>query len=72
MTALATVDLKDFHKIYKERKKDYSQYVERFLYFLATCQYLDPDLDLDIAMKIRPYDGLIGLIILFWTNFLWI
>ena len=28
-------------------------------YFLATCQYLDPDLDLDIAVKMRPYGGLI-------------
>ena len=28
---------------------------------MATCQYLDPDLDLDIAMKMRPYGGLIGI-----------
>ena len=54
MTTLATVDLKAIHEIYKELKKDYFQYGERFLYFLATCQYLDPDLDLDIAMKMRP------------------
>ena len=32
-----------------------------FFFFLAKCQYLDPDLDLDIAMKMRPYDGLIGI-----------
>ena len=61
MTTLATVDLKAIHEIYKELKKDYFQYGERFLYFLATCQYLDPDLDLDIAMKMRPYGGLIGI-----------
>ena len=30
-------------------------------YFLATCQYLDPNLGLDIAMKMRPYGGLIGI-----------
>ena len=61
MTTLATVDLKLIHEIYKELKKDYFQYGERSLYFLATCQYLDPDLDLDIAMKMRPYGGLIGI-----------
>ena len=55
MTTLATVDLKAIHEIYMELKKDYFQYGEGFLYFLATCQYLDPDLDLDIAMKMRPY-----------------
>ena len=32
-----------------------------YLYFLATCFYLDPDLDLDIALKLRPYGGLIGI-----------
>ena len=31
------------------------------MYFLATCLYLDPDLDLDIALKLRPYGGLIGI-----------
>ena len=61
MPTLATVDLKAIHEIYKELKKDYSQYGKKFLYFLATCQYLDPDLDLDIAMKMRPYGGLIGI-----------
>ena len=34
--------------------------VKRFLYFLATCLYLDPDIDLDIALKLRPYGGLTG------------
>ena len=61
MTTLATIDLKAIHEIYKELKKVYSQYGERFVYFLAICLYLDPDLDLDIAMKMRPYGGLIGI-----------
>ena len=61
MTYLATVDLKAIHEIYKELKMDYSQYGERFVYFLATSQYLDPDLDLDIEMKLRPYGRLIGI-----------
>ena len=55
MTTLATVDLKAIHEVYNELKKGYSQYVERFVYFFATCQYLDPDLDLHN----RPYGGLI-------------
>ena len=55
MTTLATVDLEAIHKIYKELKKDNFQYGERFLYFLAKCQYLVPDLDLDIAMKMKPF-----------------
>ena len=61
MTTIATVDLDRIHEIYKEVKKEYSQYGERFLYFLATCLYLDPDLDLEIALKLRPYCGLIGI-----------
>ena len=31
------------------------------LYFLATCLHLDPEIDLDIALKLRPYGGLIGI-----------
>ena len=60
MTTIATVDLDRIHEIYKEVKKEYSQYGERFLYFLATCLYLDHDLDLEIALKLRPHGGLIG------------
>ena len=61
MTTIATVDLDRILEIYKKVKKEYSQYGERFLYFLATCLYLDPDLDLEIALKLRPYGGLIGI-----------
>ena len=57
----ATVDLKSIQKIYKEIEKEYSEYGERFLYFLATCLHLDPEIDLDIALKLRPYVGLIGI-----------
>ena len=58
-TTIATVDLKAIRENYQELKKVYHQYGERFLYFLATCLNLDPDLDFDIAMKLRPYGGLI-------------
>ena len=42
-------------------KKEYSQYGEKFLYILATCLYLDPYIDLKIALKLKPYCGLIGI-----------
>ena len=61
MTTIATVDLQSIHENYQQVKKEYSEYGERFLYSLATCLYLDPDIDLDIALKLRPYDGLIGI-----------
>ena len=61
MATIATVDLKSIHETYKEIEKEYSQNGERFLYFLATCLHLDPEIDLDIALKLRPYGGLIGI-----------
>ena len=36
-------------------------YGQRFLYFLAACQYLDPDIDLEATLKLRQYGGLIGI-----------
>ena len=61
MVTVATVDLKSIHEIYKGLKRDYSQYSQGFLYFLATRLYLDPDLDLDVALKLRSHGGLIGI-----------
>ena len=40
MATIATVDLKSIHETYKEIEKEYSQYGERFLYFLATCLHV--------------------------------
>ena len=61
MATIAIVNLKSIHETYKEIEKKYSQYGERFVYFLATCLHLDPEIDLDIALKLRPYGGLIGI-----------
>ena len=58
---MATVDLKSIHETYKDIEKESSQYGEQFLYFLATCLHLDPEIDLDIALKLGPYGGLIGI-----------
>ena len=58
---IATIDLKNIHEIYLEIKNNYPNYDEKFLYFLAACQYLDPYIDLEETMKLRPYGGLIGI-----------
>ena len=61
MTTIATIDLKNIHEIYEQIKVDYPDYSERFVYFLAACLYLDPDINLEIVLKLRPYGGLIGI-----------
>ena len=60
-TTIATVDLKTIHEIYNLIKTDYPEHNERFLYFLATCLHLDPDVNLEIALKLRPDGGIIGI-----------
>ena len=60
-TTIATVDLKTIHEIYILIKTDYPEHNERFLYFLATRLHLDPDVNLEIALKQRPYGGIIGI-----------
>ena len=61
MTTIATIDLKNIHEIYEKIKFDYQEYSERFVYFLAACLYLDPDINLEIVLKLRPYGDLIGI-----------
>ena len=61
MTTIAMVDLKNIHEIYDQTKLDYPEYSEQFEYFLATCLYLDADINLEIVLKLRPYVGLIGI-----------
>ena len=43
--------------IYTLIKADYPEHDERFLYFLATCLHLDPDVNLEIALMFGPYGG---------------
>ena len=61
MTTIATVDLKNFYEIFDQIKLDNPEYSERFVYFLAACLCLDPDINLEIVLKLRPYGGLIGI-----------
>ena len=51
MATIATLDLQSIHELYQEVKKEYWGYSERYMSFLATYFYLDPDLDLDIALR---------------------
>ena len=59
MKTIATLDLDRIHEICKKVKKSIQNTMKDFLYFLANFLYLDPDLNLEIALKLRPYAGLI-------------
>ena len=61
-STIATVDIKGFHENYLYLKENYRDYGERFVYVLATtCLLSDPNIDLEIALKLRPYGGIIGI-----------
>ena len=60
-TTIAKVELKNIQKIYKLINTYYPEHNERFLYFLATCLHLEPDVNLETALKLRPYGGIIGI-----------
>ena len=60
-TTIATIDSKRLHEIYQDVRLEYPNYSCRFQYFLAGCRLLDPDFDLDLALKLRPHGGLIGI-----------
>ena len=61
MTTIATIKLMNIHEIYEQIKVDYPDFSERFVYFLAACLYLDPDINLETVLKLRPYGGLISI-----------
>ena len=61
ITTIATIDLKKLHEIYQDVRVEYPNYSCRFQYFLAGCRLIDSDFDLDIALKLRPHGGLIGI-----------
>ena len=56
---IATIDVKNIHEIYLQIKNHCPIYGQRFLYFLAACQYFDPDNDLEAALKLRPHGVLV-------------
>ena len=60
VATFATIDL-IIHENFLFVREVYPEYSERYLYFLATCLHLDPNIDLKIALKLRPYVGIIGI-----------
>ena len=58
MKTIATIDLKNIGAFYEQIKVEYPEYSARFPVFLATSLYLDPDINLETAFKLRPYGGL--------------
>ena len=60
---ITTNDLEIIHKTYLSLQKIYPDNSVRRNYFLAACSLFNgsTDFDFDIAMKLRPYGGLIGL-----------
>ena len=62
---VTSTDLEIFHEIYLTVKKTYPKNSDRRNYFLATCSLFffasKNDIKYDVAIKIRPYGGLIGL-----------
>ena len=58
---ISTFDLKLIHEIFIDLKSQYPDKSVRFQYFLATCLYLDADINLDFVLKNKPYGGLIGI-----------
>ena len=59
--SLATIGLKNRHEIYEQIKVAYLDDSEWFVYYWATCPYLDPDVNLETALKLRQYGGSIGI-----------
>ena len=49
VATIATIDLKRIHKNYFFVREVYPEYSEGYLYFLAICVPLDPNIDLDAA-----------------------
>ena len=50
---ISTFDLKLIHEIFIDLKLQYPDKSVRFQYFLATCLYLDADINLDFVLKNR-------------------
>lgn len=58
---LATIDLHYIQDNYLELDRQFPENSQRQNYFLATCKYLCPDIDIEEAKNLRPYGGIIGM-----------
>ena len=62
MDTIGIEDIKLIHvKVISVRGNlNFGHISHRQLYFVAACELLDPEIDGEIALKFRPYGGLIG------------
>ena len=62
MNTIGIEDIKLIHEkaISLRGNLNFSHISHRQLYFVAACALLDPEIDGEIALKFRPYGGLIG------------
>lgn len=64
MKSLSVADILLLHNTFKieiESNPEFENKNKRLLYFLAACSLFDSELDLPIALKLRPHGGLIGI-----------
>ena len=61
VATIATIDLRIIHENFLFVREVYPDYSKRYLYFIATWLHWDPNIDLNIALKLRPYGGIIGI-----------
>ena len=64
MKSLSVADILLLHNTFKieiESNPEFENKNKRHLYFLAACSLFDSELDLPIALKLRPHGGLIGI-----------
>ena len=62
MNKIGIEDIKLIHEktVSLRGNQNFSHISHRQLYFVAACAFLDPETDGEIALKFRPYGGLIG------------
>ena len=62
---VTSTDLENIHEIYLTVKKTYPENSDRRKFFLTACSLFffssENDLNYDVAIKLRPYGGLIGI-----------
>ena len=64
MKSISASDITLLHNAFKleiENHPEFRQKSKRQLYFLAACAIFDSNLDLCVALKLRPHGGLIGI-----------
>ena len=62
MNTIGTEDIKLIHEktVSLRDNQNFSHISHRQLYFVAACALLDPEIGGEIALKFKPYGGLIG------------